>query len=286
MTNATKMSTPILTTLSYSGGVQSHCLLEMVLRGHIEKPKNFLVLNADPGMEDARSYEFVAAAKLRCADAGIDFVTARGPSLYREIVDLKQSGRIRFDNPPYWTKNRTTGKLGRMRQKCTGFYKIEPMRRALRRYLNERFGVSLVSKRLPKVEQWIGFAADESSRSSVSEVKYCLNRYPLIELGMDRAKVEGYYLKHGIVKPPRSVCVACFANGLAHFEDMYFNRPDDWDKAVAVDDAVRDLSQVGIRDEVFVSQSLVPLRDLPSKDFLRGTKEGAEKRCNSGVCFL
>lgn len=50
------MSEPFLVALSCSGGVQSICLLEMVLRGDIEKPLRFVVLIADPGMEDARTY--------------------------------------------------------------------------------------------------------------------------------------------------------------------------------------------------------------------------------------
>jgi len=134
------------------------------------------------------------------------------------------------------------------------------------------------------VEAWIGFAADETHRVTASDKKFITLRYPLIELGMDRAKVEGYYMKHGIEKPPRSVCVACFANGLAHFEDMYMNRPDDWDKAVAVDEAVRTLP--GVKNQVFVSSSLIPLKDLPDRDFQRGAADYKEHRCNSGVCFL
>lgn len=287
MNQSVKMK-PILTTLSYSAGVQSHAILEMVLRGHIEKPDPFLVLNADPGMEDSRSYEFVAKAKKRCLEAGIDFITAEGPNLYEDLCDLGRGLWVdsRIDNPPYWTKNKETGKIGRMRQTCTPAYKITPMRRALRLYLNDKFGISLVTKRLPLVETWIGFALDESSRCSESDVKYIELSFPLIEQGMDRFKVEGYYLQHGIEKPPRSVCVACFANGLSHFEDMYMNRPDDWDKAVAVDEAVRDMSQVGIKDEVYVSSTCVPLKDLPGMRFKKQDADYREHRCNSGACFL
>jgi hypothetical protein len=278
--------TPILTTLSYSAGVQSHALLEMVLRGDMPKPESFLVLNADPGMEDSRSYEFVDKAKSRCREAGIDFITAKGGDLYRDLTTFKERGLTRLDNPPYWTKNRETGKKGRLRQGCTQVYKIKAMRHAIREYLSERFGISKTTKRLPTVETWIGFAADEAARVGDSDVKFIRFKYPLIELGLDRVKVEGYYLKHGIPKPPRSVCNACFANGLSYLEDMYLNRPDDWDKAVAVDEAVRDMRQLGIRDEVFVSSSLVPLKDLPAINFKKGDSDYRDHRCNSGVCFL
>ncbi|MGA7813873.1 hypothetical protein, partial [Caballeronia sp.] len=68
---------PILTTLSYSAGKQSHALLEMVLRGHIPRPEPFLVLNADPGMENENSYPIVESMRRRCTEAGIAFKTAR-----------------------------------------------------------------------------------------------------------------------------------------------------------------------------------------------------------------
>ena len=277
---------PICTTLSYSGGVQSHALLEMVLRGHIPKPDGFIVINADPGMEDERSYLFVRAAKVRCEAAGIPFITAKGPDLFKDLTETNGT-RKRIDNPPYWTKNRETGKIGRLDQCCTREYKIRPMKRALRQHLLSAHGIPVRSSRVPAVETWIGFAADEASRVKPSkEAAFITMKYPLIELGMDRPKVDAYYQEHRIAKPPRSVCVACFANGLAHFEDMYLNRPDDWDKAVAVDDSIRDMTRFGVKDEVFVSATCIPLRDLPALDFLRGTPQGRELRCNSGKCFL
>lgn len=282
---------PALTCLSYSAGVQSHCLLEMVLRGGLPKPERFLVLNADPGMEDSRTYGFVAQMRERCAAAGIAFITAPGPNLYRELTEFRALGIKRLDNPPYWTKNPTTGKVGRLQQNCTRHAKIRPLRRAMRQWMADNMGVSVGSTRLPHVETWIGFALDESNRAEKALKqkdipKYNSLRFPLIELGMDRAKVEGYYLKHDIEKPPRSVCNACFANGLKYFEDMYYHRPDDWDKAVAVDESIRDLSIAGVKDQCFVSSTCIPLKDLPRLSFKKGDEDYADHRCNSGACFI
>lgn len=277
----------ILTTLSYSGGKQSHAILEMVLRGEIEKPESFLVLNADPGMENENSYPHIEKMRARCDAAGIAFKTARTTLCY-DLTTFKERGLTHLDQPPYWTRNRVTGKIGRLKQKCTGFYKVAPMRRMLRQHLYQEFGVSMVTKRLPKVETWIGFAMDEKHRADKQkpDVKYISLRYPLIELGLTKAQTVGWYMKAGVQQPPPSVCNACFANGLAFFEDMYMNRPNDWDQAVMVDDYIRDMRQIGIEDECFVSASMVPLRDLPDRNFLRGTAEGKKYQCNSGVCFI
>ncbi len=67
---------------------------------------------------------------------------------------------------------------------------------------------------------------------------------------------------------------------------MYENRPEDWPKAVAVDDAVRDMRHVGIKEEVYVSATLIPLRDLPSINFGAEDEDLTEHHCNSGACFI
>lgn len=277
--------TPILTTLSYSAGVQSHCLLEMVLRGDIQRPEPFLVLNSDPGMEDPRTYDFVSRSKQRCEEAGIHFITVPGRNLKEEILALKNTKATRFDNPPYWTKDPDTGKEGALKQGCTQVYKIAPMRRALRRFIKEHYPKR--SLRAGAVVSWIGFAADEWHRCSDSDVKYIRLRYPLIEMKMDRLMVEGYYLKHGIAKPPRSVCTACFSNGVDYYKEMAENRPEQFELACQIDDSVRDWTQIGVRQEVYVSKTLIPLRKLREMNF--GADDGSipeEMHCNSGVCFL
>jgi hypothetical protein len=278
---------PVLTTLSYSGGKQSHALLEMVLRGHIPRPEPFLVLNADPGMENENSYPVVEAMRQRCEHAGIPFKTAH-TSLKHDLLTFKERGLTHLDQPPYWTRNRVTGKKGRLKQKCTPYYKVAAMRRLLRIYLNGQFGTSLVTKRLPPVETWIGFAADELDRANgcKADRKFVTLRFPLVEMGFTKAKTIGYYLKHGIAEPPPSVCNACFANGLAFLEEMYVHRPDDWDEAVRVDEAIRDMRQIGIEDECFVSETLIPLREMPALNFKKDDIQFfREHKCNSGVCF-
>lgn len=279
---------PILTQLAYSAGQQSHWILEMILRGEIPMPENFIVLNADPGMENAQSYDFVDSARQRCREAGIPFETARS-SLYHDLLTFKERGLTRLDLPPFWTRNRETGKKGKLLQRCTKHYKIGEMRRLLRAHMQHAHGVSAVTRRPKPVVCWIGFSADEQSRanSCKSDVKYITIRFPLIELGMTKQMIRDCYRDRGIPSPPPSVCNACYANGLAMFEEMYLNRPDDWDQAVVFDEMIRDLSQLGVRDECFVSSTLIPLKDLPGLNFLKGQPELRQKHgCNSGACFL
>lgn len=292
---------PFLTTLSYSAGVQSNAILEMLAAGDIEKPKSyFLVVNANPGMENSETQSFVERAKQICKKLNVSFIEARGPNLESDLLNFKglippkggkleKSGVARFNNPPYWTKDKD-GKIGQLKQKCTSHYKIAPMRRAIRSFIR---GKKLTYKKyflipgLPKVETWIGFTFDETDRVKVSDVKYVTLKYPLIERRLTKIQVVNYYREKGLPLPPRSVCIGCFAHGLSYLKDMCDNRPDDWDRAVAIDENIRDMSHVGIRDQCFMSSTCIPLKELEALDFkLLDDKKQKKYQCNSGVCFV
>lgn len=277
-----------ITALSHSGGEQSQALIEMVLRGDIEKPFRFVVLNADPGMEDSRTYQFVAETRRRCQAAGIDYITAAGPDLWVDIVNMISNGATRLDNPPFWVR-KPDGTRGRLSQECTQYYKIAPMRRALRQYMSRKHGVKWNTTKIRPgfVDMWIGFSHEEWHRCSDSDAAYIRNTFPFVERKTTKEQVSGYYLKHGIPKPPRSVCAACFSNGLDYFKEQYEQRPNDWQKSVDVDNAVETWHERGITQyPVFVSASLIRLRDMPSMDFGSQREDLSEHHCNSGVCFL
>jgi hypothetical protein len=295
-------SKPLLTVLNFSAGVQSSRLLWGVIRKEIPVPENFIVLNADPGMENSLSYKYSAMMSDECGKVGIYYEKVHGGNLYKDLVNITISGKNRIDNPPYWV-DRGNGKMGRLSQKCTAKYKIAPMDRAIRRVLHERFGISRDSKNMPEgcVEKWIGFSADEKHRIKESSQKYVRFRYPLIEMRETKSDVVSYLKINGIPVPPRSVCNACFANGIAMFKDMHDNRPEDWAQAVAVDNSIRDLTQVRIKYPAYVSSTLVPLEELARNGFKKPSREvqpdgetiliwdedadGEEWSCDSGYCF-
>ena len=285
------MDKPLLTTLSYSGGRQSSALLWMILLEKLDMPENFVVLTANPGMENSGTYKYVDMMEAHCNDAGIDFYKVEGPNLYDDIVTLKYTHKTRLDNPPYFTKNILTDNKGKLGQKCTQHYKIKPMSRKIREILDSRFGISRRSGRVGCniVETWIGFTYSEVERVKPSKRKYQYFRYPLIEMNMSNDDVIRFFNENEIDPPPRSVCNACFANGLNTLKDMCYERPEDWEQAVRVDKSVRDWLQIGVRDAVYVSNTWIGLEELKSMDFnIYGKMENIEKdySCDSGYCFI
>lgn len=280
------LSMPLCTQLAFSGGTGSGCIAEMVLNGDIPRPDNFVVIRANPGMENSETNSYVEMMADRFKSAGIPYLETK-TDLLRGLLELKQSGKTRFDMPPFWTKNRETGKKGRLMQQCTQWAKIAPMDAALRQWMHDNLGISRKSRRIGvgTVEKWIGFSQDEWMRIKENKRKYITMAYPLVDRRMTKADISRYYLEHGLKLPPRSVCNACYANDVAHFKRMHDERPDEfWGQAVPVDEAIRDLRYIGIRDECFVSSSLLPLRELAALGF--SSKDELDAKCHSGHCFV
>lgn len=282
---------PKLISMNYSGGKQSACLVWMILRDEIEVDLDkLIILNADPGMENELTYEYNSMIFDLVRSKGIYIETVAGPNLREDILALKGNGRTRLDNPPYWTK-KPTGREGKLKQCCTQYYKIGPMDRAIRRILEERYGIPAVPgfSRMGHniVEKWIGFTHDEFSRAKEPDQKYIYFRYPLYDLRMDKLDVLKYYYDRDLPIPPRSVCNACFANGLTTLKDMHDNRPEDWKQAVAVDNAVRNWTQIGVNFPVYVSKTLLSLEELAERGFELDDQEDQDGHsCDSGYCFL
>ncbi len=289
------MHKPLLTCLSYSAGVQSHGILRMVLAGMIERPERFAVVCADPGMESHVSYRFAAWAKQQCANAGIPFLLADGPSLFTDLTELKTTNKTRLDTPPLWTKN-SDGTTGQLMQGCTAHYKIAPIRRSLRDELYRQWAIPVGHRgdsALAEgcVEQWIGFTADEASRAQKlleqPNPKYMRFAFPLIGKGLTKADVVAIYEENEWPIPVRSMCNGCPYHGLRSLKEMHDERPTDWQQAVMIDEASRDLTQIAVNNPCYVSQTLIPLTELAARDFkLEDPIENDLAQCPSGACFV
>lgn len=288
------MADPLVTCLSYSAGVQSHGIVEMILAGLLPIPKRFAAIQADPGMESVVSYRFVDETERRFAERGLKFIRASGPNLFRDVTDLSNTSKTRLDTPPFWTKN-PNGTSGQIKQKCTSHYKIGPIKRAVRKELFRLFGIP-VKRNLGLspgcVEQWIGFTKDEQHRAdnlvkSVKSNHYVRFRFPLIELGYTKSDLIAVYLEHGWKIPVRSMCNGCPFHGLRSLKEMHDDRPEDWAQAVAIDNACRNLTQIGINNPCYVSRTLIPLVELAEKGFeLDDVIENDLQQCQSGACFM
>lgn len=250
----------MLRVLSLGAGVQSSTLALMAACQEIETP-DFAIF-ADPQAESAATYQHLAAFDLPFpihrvsrGDLGADFLAALAG-------DVTRCGQ-----PPFYVRNPDNDGTpaadsgGMLWRQCTKEYKLEPIRREVRR----------VSGGEP-VEQWIGISTDEAHRMKASGVRYITNRFPLVERRMSRGDCVAWLNRRGFPIPPKSACYFCPYTSNERWLQMKRNEPEEWARAVAFDHALREKRVVklaaGIKGELFVHRSMRPLdeADLGDED--------------------
>jgi hypothetical protein len=115
----------------------------------------------------------------------------------------------------------------------------------------------------------------------------------ITDLGMSRLDCRKWITANGHPPPDRSACWHCPNRGNAHWRDLRDNRPELWQKVIALDEFGRH-GYNKLRGEAFIHPSGVPLAeaDLRSRMQRLDEDEGAgplftdeDMDCDAGVCF-
>ena len=248
---------PELTVLSLGAGVQSSTILLMSEKG--ELPRLDLAIFADTGWEPETVYRHLDRLS-ELTDIPIVRVNA-GRNLREQVMSgYNSSGNDFFDIPAY------TAHGGLTVRQCTTQYKINPIKREIRRRLPDY----PPPKRPPagSVEQWIGISLDEVQRMKPSREQYIVNRWPLIDLRMTRGDCLLWWERHypGIT-PPKSACLGCPFHSTRVWVDLYRKGGREWDETVEVDERLREDDYPGRRrldgDKLaYLHNSCRPLREV------------------------
>ena len=263
------VSHPDLTYLSLGWGVQSWTLAAMVALG--ELPPVDLAIHADTTHEAAGTYAHAEKWTPWLGERGVQVVTVTGDNT--EVVrDWAASRSVMI---PALTLARD-GSHGQIKRQCTHDWKLTPIRRHLRQLIpNPKPGA---------VECWQGISLDEWSRMRDSDVRYIVNRYPLVERRMTRRDCVSWLMAHGLDVPPKSACVFCPYHSLGHWKAMKAEGGRDWQRAEAVDAAVRD-HRPG--HQLFVHPGRKPLIQAVKIPEDQGAKQlEMDLPCDGGVCFV
>ena len=313
-----------LQVLSLGGGLQSSALAEMTVEGLL--PRLDAVVFADTHGELPETYEHVDYLRGRLARVGTPLHVVSAGSLEADVHAASTGQRNRLPSMP--TRIRTpAGELERVNAyHCSYDYKRRVVVAKVKQLCGPRG-----SWRRANVVQWIGYSTDEGSRVKQPDECRCghrrvahyagschsrvnrdqpqrcaracpgyepwqVNRFPLIELGMRRGDVARWLSDRGLPVPPRSACWFCPNRGNGHWRELRDQRPELWQRACALDEAVRPPSH-GLRGERFLHQSGQPLAlaDLRSDAQRRDEDHGeaplfdddgaAAYDCAAGVCF-
>jgi len=115
-----------------------------------------------------------------------------------------------------------------------------------------------------------------------SDAKYIKHRWPLIEKRMTRQDCIKWLKVHGLEAPPKSACVFCPFHNRRAWLDMKAENGVDWQKAVMVDEAIRDARPPFA---LYVHADRIPLTEIKSEQDKGQLDLFASEECN-GVCFV
>ena len=115
-----------------------------------------------------------------------------------------------------------------------------------------------------------------------SDVKYIVNRYPLIERRMTRADCKKWLEGHGLEVPPRSACTFC---PFKTTSEWHATKTIDWDwkEAIRIDEMIRNARPP---QALYLHPSRKPLEEV---DFRTAEEKGQlslwDSECQ-GMCGI
>jgi hypothetical protein len=137
----------------------------------------------------------------------------------------------------------------------------------------------LKAQGVERCDTWLGISTDEIKRARKSMTWWNQNRYPLVELGIDRGRCLWLIGKLGWPEPPRTSCYFCPGNNDHSWISLKHNAPDDFARACETEDLIHER-----RADMFLHESCVPLRDVTfrNEDRLQMECFGSDASCWSG----
>jgi hypothetical protein len=231
--------------LSLGAGVQSSTLALMIARG--ELPPVDCAIFADTGWEPKAVYDW-----LNWLEVQLPFPVVRVSAGNLRADQLSRSNTTggRFAAVPWFTLS-PNGKKGMNRRQCTAEYKLRPLQRKV---------VELMGGKRPSggCVMLIGISTDEAWRMKPSRVRYIINKFPLIEIGITRQQCLLWMERNGYPMPPKSSCIGCPFHSDAQWRAL---TPQEFADAVEVDRAIRNVGR-GMVSQQFMHRSLKPLEDV------------------------
>lgn len=266
--------------ISLGAGVQSSTMALMAARGLIE-PMPIAAVFADTHAEPPSVYRW-----LDWLEKQLPFPVRRvsKANIVESITTPKRkrdgSGWWVHSNIPAFVRN-PDGSDGMVQRQCTTTFKIEPLRKEVRRLCEVKRG-----EKAPIVTQWIGISLDEAHRMKLSLYAWQVNRWPLVELKMRRGDCLEWMKRNGYPEPPRSACLFCPFHSNAEWKRLKREEPEAFAQAVTVEKLYQAAKAKGghPHGQLFLHRSRVPLDQVNFEDERQGWLWGQE--CDGGACGL
>lgn len=267
-----------LQVLSSGGGTQSNCIIVLVAMGAIPKPD--LVLMADTEREASNVFDYQKKyIQPLCDSIGLEYkIIKKGDYTDADIEYTNADGDV-STLPPFFTEINGRDKNGQC-QKQPGFCSSIWKTQTLKRYLNNRYGEKILTKR--GVDFWIGMSMEEKKRVKYPSGKW-QKRYPLFESLILRSQAIQIVKDYGLPTPPRSACWMCPNLHDDEWQWMKENVPDDFNSAVTFDVELRENYEY-----LYLHRSGKPLSEIDFIESSRSSKQVDiyDQFCDTGMCFI
>lgn len=255
--------------ISLGLGQQSTALYLMSSLGHL--PKTDYAIFADTGSETRETYTYLKwLLNWQEENGGIPIIrTGRKNSLYHDLIKGTNSQGTRFASIPAFTKNED-GSTGMLKRQCTEEYKITQIQQTIRKvYGLKRY------QRAPQTEIWLGITIEEMARMKYPRHQWQVHVYPFCnyrainsrseKLGfpvLRRSDCTQWLQKHRFPIPSKSACFFCPYQSNARWLAMKRDKPNEWKRAVKLDQQIRDSSKKGVEQPIYLHQDCVPLDEV------------------------
>ena len=239
--------------ISLGAGVQSSTLLMMADRGEIKIDGQVVIpkyaIMSDTGNEPQQVYEWLKYLQSKVKN--IEIIVTNNGNITEDILNGVKNNE-RFASVPFFTKAKD-GRKGILWRQCTGEYKINAVRKEIRRLL----GYGPREKVKDTVRLWMGISTDEIQRVKPSNVQYIQNVFPLIDYELSRLDCLRWFEKNDMPLPPKSSCIICPYHSNEFWKEMKKNDQESWNMAVEFDKKIRRLPKVD--GDVYLHRQCVPL---------------------------
>ena len=254
---------------SYGGGVQSAAIAVLVLRGELPRPER--VVMADTSREASATWAYLdAVVQPALAEVGLRVEVAPH--------SLATKGLLSTDGKPLmpvYTRQRPGGRVGQMRNFCSGEWKRDVVRRYVR---SLGYGPEGRSE-LGPVVNWLGISRDEAGRMGGDRRKWIVTRWRLVfDRPTTRAECLDLVAEAGWPRPPKSSCWCCPYRSDAQWRELRDEWPEDWARAKKLEAELRRCDS-----GVYLHRSGAPLGEADLGGAGDPVAEGLP--CTSGQCW-
>lgn len=246
---------PQLRVISLGAGVQSTTLALLAAHGEIT-PMPDAALFADTGWEPRGVYGHLEWLRSGNVLPFPIHIVSNGN--IRQALTSKTPG---YAAVPFFLKN-PNAERGMGRRQCTHEFKLKPLWWKYREMIGKGRRDPIAAG---AVEVWIGISTDEAARMKPATASWMMNRWPLIELRMDRNDCVKWLERHDYPIPPKSSCLGCPYHNDAYWRHLRDTSPDEWNDAVTVDHAIRSggtAANARMKRNQFMHSSLQPLDEV------------------------